>query len=1079
MLESNKGLRGGRFSFRLCLYIGMLSLLVLLNSKNLLAQQSANPIKISGQVTSEEDGDPLPGVSILIKGTNTGTTTNLDGNFTLSAPENSTLQFSFIGFQTQEVELGSKTNLNIALVPDMEQLDEVVVVGYGTQKKGNLTGAVGVTKGDVLENRPVVNVTDGLQGVVPGLNITPANGAPGSGASINIRGATSINGGSPLVLIDGAQMDINSINPQDIESITVLKDAASASIYGARAAFGVILVTTKKGSKTAKPKISYSGNYFVAQPTILPEKSNSYRYAQYVNSMVSSTNASAIFNAEHLGLIQDRVEGRITNDYTLKPAGNAYYEHANTNWADLVFADAAPGQNHNISISGGTEKSAYRASFAYTKNDGVVKIGNDSYKRYNFNTNLSTDLNNWLTARFQVNFARAENDLHNLPPGHGPSIFHTVWRARPTLTPTFDIEGVPYPTFIRMNPVATLEQGGRNKVLNYNLNTKAGLEMKFGNFKVFSNFTYNPRVRQTVSNNVEFESVIPWGNLDVRTDGGPSYIRKINEIDNYYAFDVYGKYEKDWQNGHSLSATLGFNQEKATFGTDNIYNTDLISYDVISISNTLGDPIISDNYQDWALRSGFARLNYSFMGKYLLEVNGRYDGSSRFSKEDRFGFFPSVSAGWRLSDENFMQNVKIINLLKLRGSYGSLGNQNSSVLYPMVGYNTISQVNWAFDGTRPLGITPGNPLGANRTWETVSTTNFGVDVMILEGRLDATFDIYKRVTENMLVSGDALPGVYGATAPQKNAADLEVKGWEFSIGWNDQIGTDFKYNFNVVLSDSKGEITRFDNPTKSLARSYYEGQTIGELWGYETMGLFQSQDEIDAAADQTPLGAGNLVAPGDVRYADLNNDNAINIGENTVENPGDRKIIGNSSPRYLYGIRSGFDWKGFDLGIFFQGVGKRDYWLDGPLMFGGVGNYGNVVVTDYLYENTWSDGSDGLPANTDAYYFRPSQAGVVGRNTNVQTRYLQDASYLRLKNLTIGYSIPASTLEKIGVGNLRVYFSGENLLTFTKLNENFDPETLSPDQGALGNTSFGNGGSQSGKLYPLSKRVSFGLTVGF
>lgn len=1035
---------------------------------------------VSGTVTDAEGGLPLPGLTVLIKGTTKGTISDVDGKYTISVTgPDDVLIFSYIGYQSKMVTVGNQSTIDVKMDANISSMNEVVVVGYGTQKKGNLTGAVGMTTGDVLQERPIINVTDGLQGIVPGLNITPSNGAPGSGASINIRGATSINGGSPLVLVDGTQMNINSINPQDIESVTVLKDAASAAIYGARAAFGVILITTKKGGKNTEPQINYSGNAFVAQPTILPEKADSFKYALYVNSMRNSTGASTVFNEEHLGLIQDRVNGTNLSDYTLKPSGSAYYEHANTDWADLVFATAAPGQNHNLSVSGGTEKTAYRASFAYTRQEGIVKVGNDFYERFNFNTNMSTDLNSWLTTKFQVNFSKSEQDVHNLPPGHGTSIFHTVWRARPTLTPYFDLDGVSYPTFIRLNPLATLAQGGRDNQQGYNINTKGGLEMKFGDFQVLSNFTYNPRFRQRVMNNVDFESTTPWANTLVREDGGPSYVRKINEVDNYYAFDIYGKYGKDWENGHSIQTTVGFNQEMATFSDDNAYNTEMISYDVISISNTLGTPSVTDNFTDWALRSVFARINYSYLGKYLLEVNGRNDGSSRFAKDQRYGFFPSASAGWRLSDENFLKDLSWLNLFKLRASYGALGNQNSGTLYPYVGYSTVAQTNWIINGTRPLGLNPQNPIAAFRTWETVSTTNFGTDIVLFQGKLDASVDIFSRKTMDMLVQGDALPGIFGAAAPQKNAADLEVKGWEASIGWNDQVGADLSYNLNFIISDSKGEITKFDNPSYSLSRSYYEGMSIGEIWGYETVGLFQDQEAISNAADHTPLGAGNLVAPGDVQYADLNNDGLINNGENTIDNPGDRKIIGNASPRYLYSIRAEANWKGVDISIFFQGIAKRDYWVDGPLLFGGDGGYGNVIVTNDLYANVWSDGSDGLPVNMDAYFFRPSQGSVVNRNTQVQTRYLQDASYLRLKNLTIGYTLPEALLSKINLSNARVFASGENLLTFTKLNANFDPEALSPSQGALGNTSFSTGGSQSGKLYPLSRRLSFGLTVGF
>ncbi|WP_225444049.1 TonB-dependent receptor [Echinicola arenosa] len=1036
-------------------------------------------VQVSGTVT-DKNGEPIPGVTVVEQGTVNGTATDLDGKYTLSVEEGSSLVYSFVGFLSKTVTVNNQSVIDVVLEEDVSDLEEVVVVGYGTQKKGNLTGAVGMTDSKVLENRPITNLTDGLQGVVPGLNIASNSGSPGSNPSFNIRGATSINGGEPLVLVDGAQMDINNINPQDIESVTVLKDAASAAIYGARAAFGVVLITTKKGSKSTKPQIQYSGNVFAARPTILPDKTDSYRYALFVNSMTSSTNGARVFNDEHLGLIKDRVDGVITDDYTLKPSGTAYYEHANTDWADLVFANAAPGHNHNLSITGGSENSAYRASVAYARQDGIVKIGNDFYERFNFNSNLSSDLNKWLTTKFQVNFSRAEQDVHNLPGGgFGPSIFHVVWRARPTWTPYYNLDGVDYATFHRLNPVATIEDGGRNNLVNYNLNTKAGVEMKFGDFQVFSNFTFNPKFRQRVRNNRQFYSIQPWNNLTVSPEAEPSYIERTNFVDNYYAFDIYGKYAKDWSSGHSIEATVGFNQEKATYTSNQSYNTNLISDDVLSSSTTLGDPIITDDFYNWALRSGFVRMNYTYQGKYLLEINGRYDGSSRFNKNDRFGFFPSVSAGWRITDEEFMKDLTWLNLLKLRASYGQLGNQVSGAYYPFVGYTTVPQTNWIMGGSRPVSLSPQNPLSSDRTWEKVSSTNIGLDMIFLQGRLNVTLDAFQRDTKGMLVAGAALPGIFGADAPEKNAADLRVKGWEASVGWNDEINSELSYNLNVVVSDSKGEITRYENPTNSFSGGYYVGQTLGEIWGYETVGIFQNQEEIDNAADHAQLGGGNLIAPGDVHYADLNNDGFINGGAGTVDDSGDRRIIGNASPRYLYGIRGGLNYKNFDLSMFFQGIGKRDFWLDGPLMFGSTGGYGNVIVLDNVYNETWSDGSDGLPENRDAYYFRPSQGQVTNRNTQVQTRYLQDASYLRLKNLTIGYTLPSAMLERVKIGGLRVYVSGENLLTFTKLNENFDPEVLDPSQDNLGSASFSNGGDQSGKLYPLSRRISFGLSLSF
>ncbi|MFV0541942.1 MAG: TonB-dependent receptor [Aestuariibaculum sp.] len=1042
-------------------------------------QTSQQSITVSGTVM-DENGQPLSGTSIVVKGTTTGAQTDFDGNYSLQVPNrNATLVFSYMGFVTQEITVGTQTTINVTMKEDASALDEVVVVGYGTQKKSDLTGAIGIADGEVLENRSITSIEEGLQGVLPGLNISTESGAPGQSMKINIRGVTSINGGEPLVLVDGAQMSLDLVNPQEIENISVLKDAASAAIYGARAAFGVILITTKKGKKNARPNVSYSMNAYLARPTIIPKKANSYKYALYVNKMRENSGSSTVFNDDHLNLIKDRVDGNISNDYTLKPSGTSYYEHANTDWADLVFADNAFGQNHNLSISGGSEKSTYRVAYGYTQRDGIVKINNDDYKRHNLDLNLGTDLTDWLTTRFQINFSKVGINTHRLPGGHGPSIFHTVWRARPTLTPYIDYDGTEYATFIRLNPVATLEDGGRIINNYYNFNTKGSIEMTFGDVKVFSNFTYNPFIRERRAHNVAFQSVTPWSNLNVRTDGGPSSITRNNYINNYYAFDAYATYSKLFNDAHNLEVTVGYNQEWKEFLTTNASNTNLISDNLLSLSNTTGDPVVSDEITDWALRSGFARINYNYKGKYLIGINSRYDGSSRFSKKDRFGFFPSISAGWKISGEKFMEHVDWVNLLKIRASYGSLGNQASGRLYPYVGYNTIGQVNYVFDGQRPLGVTPQNPLADDRTWETVTTANYGLDLAFFNNRLDASVDIFKRTTEDMLVTGDALPGVFGANAPQRNAADLEVNGFEVSVGWKDRVNDNFSYNIGFNISDSQGKITKFNNPTKSLSRAFYEGQKIGEIWGYQTVGLFQNQDEINAAADHSPLGGGTLVAPGDVHYADLDGSGSIDTGEGTVDNSGDIRVIGNQTPRYSYGIRGGAEWKNFDLSFFFQGVGKRDYWLTGPIVFGGDGGYGNVIVTDELYNNVWSDGSGNIPENRNAYYFRPSEGAVMNRNKRTQTRYLQDASYLRLKNLTLGYTIPSEVLSKNGVTNLRIYLTGENLLTFTNLNKSFDPEVLDPNQSDFGSAETSAGTNQSGKLYPISRRFSLGLSVNF
>uniref|UniRef100_UPI003217344E SusC/RagA family TonB-linked outer membrane protein n=1 Tax=uncultured Draconibacterium sp. TaxID=1573823 RepID=UPI003217344E len=1051
---------------------------------------------VSGKVT-DITGEPLPGVTILVKGTTNGTVTNIDGNYAIpNTSENTTLVFSFVGMIAQEIVVGSQTSIDVVLKTDAIGIEDVVVVGYGTQKKVNLTGAVGIAKGEVLENRPITNALEGLQGTVAGLNITNANGEPGSNPKINIRGATSINGGSPLVLVDGIEMNLNHINPNDIESVSVLKDAASAAMYGARAAYGVILVTTKSGHLNQKVKVEYSNNFYAAQPTILAEKSNSLKFALYANEMRRNRGAADAILPEEFDFIKQRINGEINTDWTPKSDGSGvYWATGNTNWSDLVYDKAAPGQNHNVSVSGGSDKISYRLSAGYIDYDGVVKIGNDKYKQFNTNLRMDAKLTEWAKFNFLVNMINSHRDLALRPSGSfGPSIHHMIWRARPTWSPYFEdpATGDQLPVFVRLNPVGTLEQSGRSITNGLNTRYKGGVELKFGDIKVISNFIYNPSTTELVQNNKKIYQVIPWvtdGRQYLHPDGSTrSSIEKQYSIGRFYGFDAYANYEKTFNGKHHVKAMVGFDQRWSISKAVNGFRYDLITEDIHALNTATDEDGIqlTDAFNEWSLRSGFFRVNYSYMDRYLLEVNGRYDGSSRFINKDRFGFFPSVSAGWRLSEEQFMQDISWLDNLKLRASYGSLGNQNVSGLYPSANYGTSQQVGLIINGIRPMGVTPAVPLGDERTWEIVTTANFGVDAILFRG-LDFSFDKFTRTTKNMLVSGAALPAVYGATAPQENNADLEVKGWEMALRWTSKIGK-VGYYAGFSVSDWKGTITKYDNPTKTFSKAYYEGQDIGEIWGYETVGLLQTEEDVTAYTESIDISAvlaGKSIGSGDVQYADLNGDDKLDRGENTVDNPGDRKIIGNNTPRYAYNINAGIDWKGIDFSVFFQGIGKRDYWLDGPIMFGGEGGYGNMIITDYLWDNLWSDGSNpDMPENRDGYYFRPSEGsglGTMNYNTQVQTRYLQNASYLRLKNITLGYTLPASITKKVKVSRCRLYISGENLLTFTNLNPNFDPEVLVPNesgQGSVGSSSTSTDG-QMGKAYPLTKRISVGMNITF
>ncbi len=825
-------------------------------------------------VVTDTTGETVIGASVVVKGTTNGTITGLDGDFSLSGvTKGSILVVSFVGYQNTEVKWNGQP-LTIVLKEDTKVLDEVVVVGYGTQKKANLSGAVAAVDGKVLQDRPITNIGQGLQGVVPNLNITMNNGgAPGATSSFNIRGNTSLNGGSPLVLVDNVQMDANLVNPDDIESISVLKDAASASIYGARAAYGVILITTKKG----KP---------------MPVKHPDGHYA----GQGSYTNPVAI----------------------MEQGGNAQYKQN-----DLWMTGAVK----------------------ITPIKGLV-----------------------INADYTWNFYGKSSNQH---------------------------------------------------VQN------------------FYDYTAVPGT----------ENYYPWTN--------PSSVTVTNNDDYYNAFNAFAEYTFSLKEKHNFKVMVGYNQENKHKKYHYAGRKNLIDSSNPSLNLAYGDMAMNGSETHWSVNGFFARINYDYKGKYLLELNGRYDGSSKFPHGDRYAFFPSASVAWRVSEEKFWEPIRgWFDNFKLRASYGSLGNQAlDESRYGNFPYLATYGINTKYgallNGTRPVAVSVPGLVSASFTWETVNQIDFGFDASFFGGRLNTSFDWYRRNTKDMLTAGQALPAVLGTSVPQENAADMKTVGWEVSLEWNDRLSNGFGYHIKGVLSDYQASITKFSNPTKLLG-THYVGEKLNEIWGYVSNGLFQS-DEDAKAADQSYLSGGSWGA-GDVKYEDLNNDGKIDIGKNTLDDSGDRKIIGNSTPRYSYGITAGFDYKGFDFEMFWQGIGKRDYWLGGSQFWGFTDEWCTPLTSSLDY---WTED------NRDAYFPRLHHYGVNGGNHQVSTRYLQNAAYLRLKNVVLGYTIPRSITEKVKISRLRVFVQGENLLTFTPLIDSYDPETL------------------NNMTYPINKKISVGLNLTF
>lgn len=1019
-------------------------------------------------VVTDTTGETVIGASVVVKGTTNGTITGLDGDFSLSGvTKGSILVVSFVGYQNTEVKWNGQP-LTIVLKEDTKVLDEVVVVGYGTQKRANLSGAVAAVDGKVLQDRPITNIGQGLQGVVPNLNITMNNGgAPGATSSFNIRGNTSLNGGSPLVLVDNVQMDANLVNPDDIESISVLKDAASASIYGARAAYGVILITTKKGKKSDKPTVSLSATGYWQSPALTFHNVNSMQYLTMMDEAYQNDGGSGhYFKSQVYQYAEDYFNGKYDSPVFFDTAYDTYkYGYCgNTDWWDELYKTSF-SQIYTANISGGNDRTTYYASVSMNDQGGILKAGDDKYNKYNANVNISSNITKWLNVSAKIAHTYTD-ELH--PTGGTTAMNSTAYSGlssysgmmKGDLSPLMPVkhpDGHYAGQGSYTNPVAIMEQGGNAQYKQNDLWMTGAVKITpIKGLVINADYTWNfygKSSNQHVQNFYDYtavpgtENYYPWTN--------PSSVTVTNNDDYYNAFNAFAEYTFSLKEKHNFKVMVGYNQENKHKKYHYAGRKNLIDSSNPSLNLAYGDMAMNGSETHWSVNGFFARINYDYKGKYLLELNGRYDGSSKFPHGDRYAFFPSASVAWRVSEEKFWEPIRgWFDNFKLRASYGSLGNQAlDESRYGNFPYLATYGINTKYgallNGTRPVAVSVPGLVSASFTWETVNQIDFGFDASFFGGRLNTSFDWYRRNTKDMLTAGQALPAVLGTSVPQENAADMKTVGWEVSLEWNDRLSNGFGYHIKGVLSDYQASITKFSNPTKLLG-THYVGEKLNEIWGYVSNGLFQS-DEDAKAADQSYLSGGSWGA-GDVKYEDLNNDGKIDIGKNTLDDSGDRKIIGNSTPRYSYGITAGFDYKGFDFEMFWQGIGKRDYWLGGSQFWGFTDEWCTPLTSSLDY---WTED------NRDAYFPRLHHYGVNGGNHQVSTRYLQNAAYLRLKNVVLGYTIPRSITEKVKISRLRVFVQGENLLTFTPLIDSYDPETL------------------NNMTYPINKKISVGLNLTF
>lgn len=1026
---------------------------------------SQNGKTITGLIV-DKDG-AIIGANVLVKGTTNGCITDLEGNFTLNKVNpNATLVVSYIGYISQEIKVGDQKSFKIVLKENSKTLDEVVVVGYGSQKKVNLTGSVSQVDSKVLESRPVSSSSGALQGIIPNLQITPKSGEPGGGASINVRGTTSINGGGPLILVDGVEMDIDLVNPNDIANVTVLKDAAAAAIYGVRAAYGVVLVTTKSAGNGGKTTVSYSGDIAYSKPTTLPEMvKTSWEHAEFVNRAMTNAGLALSYLPEDIAKMKA---------YSVDPQNNPEYEVTNgslryygySNWIDKMLKKVTPAIHQNINISGGNEKTKFYSSVGYVNQSGMYKVGEDKFQRLNTRLTIENQTTSWLKlgAKMLYNYTSKDkphtykDDTWRAMVYSSPTRMSTPWLGD-SRYPDLDIYAGKY--FNDQNPISLLEQGGRDKYSTHDIWVSSSADLTFmKGWKARVDFTYNLNYDRNSAHR-KGVNMISKDFLESEGDtNNNDYSWEYNNKD-YYSFNAYTEYEHTFKQKHYLKAMLGFNQELTKVQGSKATRQNQLTQELPSLSLGIGQQTVSEMGYEWALRGGFFRLNYIYDNRYLLEVNGRYDGTSRFPSNNRFVFLPSFSGAWRISEEPFMRATHSwLDNLKLRASYGILGNQllssntwsGNTKYYPYIPFMPSGIAsNWLFNSTdKSSYINPAGLVSNNLTWEKAATLNGGIDATFFNQKLDVSFDAYQRTTSDMLVKV-VYPEVLGTTAPPANKAELRTRGWELSVKWNDRINKDMTYSLGFMLSDSRAEITKYENKTGTLS-DYYEGQKIGEIWGYQTEGFFQKTDDVKAHADQTKLGAN--WAPGDIMYKDLDGSKKIDPGANTISDHGDLKVIGNTTPRYQYGITANVTYKNFYVNMFMQGIGKRDFWPSAEPFWPAATEYYNTQK--WFVTDSWSE------TNTDAYFPRPIAKNSKNRAT--QTKYLQDGSYLRMKNISLGYNLPKEWLKHIYLSRATVYVSGENLFEFSNIKGAYDPESA---------------GDKGNMIYPFQRTYSLGVNLTF
>lgn len=995
---------------------------------------TVNASNVTGVVV-DASGVPLIGVNVLEKGTTNGTITDFDGKFTLNVSSpNAKLVISYIGYVSQEVLAPKNGELKVVLKEDTETLEEVVVVGYGTQKKANLSGSVSSVDSEQLQNRPIQNVSSGLQGLMPGVTITGTNGAPGmDSGNIRVRGTGTLNSASPYILIDGVESEaMGDLDPNDIASISVLKDAASAAIYGSKAANGVILITTKRGS-TGKPKISYSGYISFQNTTETIDRLSSYEYASMYNDALKSEDKAPRFTPDEIQKFKDGTDPN----------------YPNTDWYDLAYKTGIQ-HRHNINISGGNEHAKYMGSLGYLNQTGVLP--NAGREQFNARTNLDMKITKRLSAK--INLAYIKNKYDDASSAYYGGSSDQIIRQLNLISPWIvnRYEDGTYGTISDGNPIAWLDSGMKVTRDNYNFTGLASLD-----YKILDELTLT-LTGSYVNDLQNYKYFQPFIQYNPNKASDPSSLDERYYRWDRTNYDVLLNYDKTFGK-HNLKGLAGWHTEKYNYKYMKAYRKNFPNDNLTDMN--AGDAATQTNEgysRELAMISWFARVNYDFAGKYLLEANIRADASSRFAKGNRWGYFPSFSGAWRISEENFMKGAQNwLSNLKIRGSWGMLGNQDalnsadaSGAFYPAINTYEIGAT-YPFGGALNSGYYQGSFRLNTITWEKAKTWGVGIDFGLFNNKVTGSIDYYNRKTEGIMMDV-AVPNEFALSPYKDNVGEMVNRGVELNISYNDKWG-DWSFGAAANFAYNHNEITDLGG-VDYLETGYSQRNAVGfamnSYYLYQADGFFNSQEEADAftAKYGNPFGGGDFKA-GDIRYVDTDGNGTLN-GK-------DRVMANSSDPVYTFGLILNAGWKGFDLSLMFNGAAKVSRLFDAHEVYGAFS--GDAGHPASIWKDAWTE------TNHDASMpriFTDTNSPSSSRNA-VSTFWLQNTNYLRLKNLQLGYTLPKSLLANWGIDNVRFYYSVENLFTIDNMKINIDPEAT----------------SQRLSSYPLLRTHAFGVNITF